>query len=355
MYPLIEINIKDIIENVNIIKKLCEKNNIELSVVTKLLVDDKNIVKAIVDCGINSICEARIQNFIDYKDLEVEKWLIRLPMLCEIPDVIKYSDVSLNSEISTIRELNKEAKKQGKIHKIILMYEIGDIREGCLKDELEVVLQESLKLDNIEVYGLGISLSCFGEIIPTEENMKELADLVKELEEKYSLKFKIVSGGNTCSYRMLESGKLPKSINNLRIGEAIFQGTIISLNDEIEYLHKDNFKLKAQIVEVKKKPSVPRGTKATGKAFLDETIFKDIGIRKKAIINIGKQDVMPASITPTDDKIIVLGGSSDYIILDINDCEKDYKVGDIVEFNLNYSGILSLMSSKFVARKYITD
>lgn len=353
MYPTIKINLKNIIDNIKNIKKLCDAQNIHLSVVTKLLVDNKEVVQAIVDSGVESICESRIQNLISYKDIQIEKWLIREPMLSEISDVVKYTDVSLNSEMATIRELDKEANKQNKVHKIILMYEIGDLREGCLREELGYVIEESIRLKNIEVYGIGINISCYGEIIPTDENMRELDELVKELEKKYNIKFKMVSGGNSSSYKMLKEGKLPRTINNLRLGESVFLGNVPCFDEKIENLNYDNFILEAQIVELKEKPSVPKGTMGYANSFAEQTTFIDRGIRKRALIGIGKQDVKPEDLYPTDDKIIILGGSSDYIILDVSDCEKQYKVGDILEFKMNYAGTLRLMASKYVERKII--
>ena len=353
MYPRIEINLNNIIENVKKVKKICDDRNIYLSVVTKLLSDNREAVQAIIDCGIKSICEARIQNLISYKDMKVEKWLIREPMLSEIPEVVKYSDVSLNSEIVTIRELDKEADRQNKVHKIILMYEIGDLREGCFRKELEYVLEESIQLKNIEIYGIGINLSCYGEIIPTDENMNELDTLIKELENKYNIKFKIVSGGNSSSYKMLKEGKLPSTVNNLRLGESVFLGNVPCFNEKIQDLNHDNFIFKAQIVELKEKPSIPIGTRGVVDSFGEKAKFIDRGIRKRALLSVGKQDVNLKTIKPIDSKVSIIGGSSDYTLVDLSDCEKQYQVGDILEFKMNYAGTLRLMASKYVERKII--
>lgn len=353
MYPKIEIKLQNIIENAKKVKELCNEHEVSLSLVTKLLAGNKEIVEKLVQNGVDCICESRVENLIEYKDIEVEKWLIRIPMLSECGDVVKYADVSLNSEIEVIRKLNEEAGKQGKMHKVILMYELGDLREGCLREELEEVLKESLCLENIEVYGIGVNLSCYGEIVPTDKNMKEFATLVDELEEKYNIKFKVVSGGNSSSYNMLKEGKLPSKINNLRFGEAVFLGNVPCFEEPIEELNRDNFILRAEIIELKEKPSVPWGKRGKTNSFGEEITFKNRGIRKKAIIALGKQDIRIESIYPVDEDIILLDGSSDHIILDVTDSKKEYKVGDIIDFRLNYAGILTTHTSKYVERSII--
>lgn len=258
MYPAVEINLNQIIKNAKSMTEICKKQNKTYCLVTKVVADNKQIVKALVDNGVNCIGESRIENLISYENIKAEKWLIRIPMLCEVYDVVKYSDVSLNSELDVIKALNEAAIKQNKIHKIILMYELGDLREGCSKEELEEILPEILKMSNIKIYGLGTNLSCYGATIPTNENMNELVSIAEELEEKFGFKFELISGGNSSSFKMLKNGELPSRINNLRVGESIFLGNVPCFEEPILEFNRNNFILKTQIIELKEKASVPR-------------------------------------------------------------------------------------------------
>jgi len=114
----------------------------------------------------------------------------------------------------------------------------------------------------------------------------------------------------------------------------------------------DAFVLKAEIVELKKKPSLPIGEVGVD-AFGQKPYYEDRGIMDRAIIAIGKQDTALDSMEPIDSRLEIMGGSSDHIIVDVTKAEGDYKVGDIIEFTLSYGGLLKCMTSKYVEKTYI--
>ena len=353
MYPEIEIRVDNIIHNAKLMKSIFEEKGKRLSLVTKVLVCDKFLVKKLCESGIDAICEAHIANLREYHNIKAEKWLIREPMPSQASDVVRYSDVSLNSEKETLIALDTEAEKQNKIHKVILMYELGDLREGAGKEELKELAKPCIELENLCLYGIGVNLSCYGTVMPDSDNMQELSYVAKELEESLGIKLDVVSGGNSTSFEMLKDGSLPENINNLRMGEAVFFGNMPCVEKPIEGFYRDNFILRAEIVEIKDKPSVPRGNRGLTDALGGKPPeFEDKGIRKRALIGIGKQDVAPEGLTPLDMGIAILGGSSDYTILDITDSKENYRVGGIVEFNTSYGALLRLMSSKYVNRVY---
>ena len=82
-------------------------------------------------------------------------------------------------------------------------------------------------------------------------------------------------------------------------------------------------------------------------------MFKDIGIRKRAIVAIGRQDILLEGIRPKDEGVAVLGASSDHLILDITDSFKNFELGGIVELNMNYGALLAAMTSEYVHKVFI--
>ena len=88
-------------------------------------------------------------------------------------------------------------------------------------------------------------------------------------------------------------------------------------------------------------------------AFCEKPSFKDNGIIKRAILAIGKQDISIKGLIPVDERINILGGSSDHLILDITHASNKYEVGDIVDFRVDYGCLLVAMTSPYIAKYYL--
>ena len=352
-YPRIEINLSKLKHNVKTITDKCKENGIKVAGVTKVFCADKKLVKAYVDGGVSYLADSRLQNFQRLKDFSLPKILLRLPMISEAEEVVKYADASLNSEIETIRALSREAVKIGKKHEIILMVDLGDLREGYFyEDDLYKSAEEIKKLEGVELIGIGTNLTCYGGVIPTPENLGRLVEIKNNLEKNHDIKLKIISGGNSSSIPLLYDGTIPEGINNLRLGESLVLGRETAYGKDIEETFNDVFKLVIEAIEIKDKPSLPVGE--IGKdAFGNVPVFEDKGIRKRMICAIGRQDLLPDDITPYDKEITVIGSSSDHLILDITNSKIKYKVGDKLEFGLKYGGILRGMTSEYVKKVYV--
>ncbi len=352
MYPKIEINIDKLKHNTRTIVNLCKQNGImTLFGVTKVVASDIKCMNVLIDSGITHIAESRIMNLKTISHCKRPKVLLRLPMANEVDDVVQYADISLNSELDTITLLNKAAKKQKKVHQIILMFDLGDLREGIwYEDDYLTIIDKILNLSHIRLIGIGTNLTCYGAIIPTQENLNMLVDIKNQIEKRFNVTLNIISGGNSSSLPLLFNHQLPKEINNLRIGEAIFLGRETAYEEEIKTCYQDVFTLKTQIIELKEKPSMPIGERGVD-AFGQKPNYEDVGLMTRAILAIGKQDVYPGNIWPIDNNIKILGASSDHLILDAT--KGNYKIGDIISFRMNYGGLLQLMTSKYVKKIYV--
>lgn len=353
MCPRLEIDIRKLRENAKVVCKMCHNNNISVAMVTKSYCAIKSVVEEICKEDIDYIADSRIANLKNLRHIRLPKILLRIPMMSELEEVINYSDISFNSEKETIIKLNKIAKSHNKIHKIALMVDLGDLREGYFNvEELLEVIDYIVNLENIEIVGLATNLTCYGAIIPKTDNLQRLVNIAKDIEEDYNLKLDFISGGNSSSLYLLEENRIPKGITNLRPGESIVLGKETAYGEIIKGCHNDAFKLVCEIVEIKDKPSIPIGEIGMD-AFGNKPVYTDKGIRKRAILAIGKQDIDINSITCFDEKVEILGASSDHMILDITGSKNNYSIGDEIEFLLGYGGLMAASTSKYVDKKII--
>ncbi|MGH4125173.1 MAG: ornithine racemase Orr [Clostridium sp.] len=351
-YPCIEVNLSKVTHNTSEIVNMCEKKGIAVFGVTKSYCANTPVTKAMVKGGIKGIADARIMNLKKAKDIQCEKLLLRIPMGSNAGLVVKYADISLNSEIDTIKKISKAAKRMKKTHSIILMIDLGDLREGVLEENVLDIVKEIITIDNIKLIGVGTNLTCYGGVIPDEDNLGKLIKIKEKIQQELGIQLPIVSGGNSSSLPLVMNDTIPSGVNQLRVGEAIVLGTETAYGHKIDNCHSDCFILKGEIIEVKNKPSVPTGTIGMN-AFGKKPDFQDNGIIRRAIIALGRQDIQVDGIFPLDEKIKILGASSDHLILDITGCEKDYRVGDVVDFNMNYACLMQSSTSTYVSKYYL--
>lgn len=358
-YPILQINLNKVYENVKYMVEFCKKENIEVAGVVKGFNALPDVANMFIKGGCKYIADSRINHIKLLIDSGVNSSfiLVRIPMISEIGDIVKYVDISLNSEIDTLNKIEEECIKQNKDHKVILMFDLGDLREGIVDEEelINTALHIEYNLNKVKLEGIGTNLGCYGAVVPTEENLGRLVKVSKKIEKKIGRSLNIISGGATTSLNLLMQNKMPRGINNLRIGEGILLGR--DLEDlwgyDMSNLNKDTFILKAEVIEIKDKPSHPIGEIFVD-AFGKKPVFEDNGIRKRAILGIGKADfVFCDQLIPTLKGINILGGSSDHLILDVHDCEEKIKVGDIIEFEMYYGPMLYLTNSPSVEKVFI--
>ncbi len=179
-----------------------------------------------------------------------------------------------------------------------------------------------------------------------------MIEIRNNLKARTGMELEIISGGNSSSYYLLEDGRLPKEINNLRIGEIFVCGNETAYGTRVAGTYDDVFILEAEIIELKRKPSLPIGESGMD-AFGKRPVYEDKGEMIRGIIAIGKQDADMSGLVPLDDHIEMIGRSSDHMILDLTNSSQDYRVGDIMRFKLKYPGILSVMTSEYVEKSFI--
>ena len=348
--PRLEIDLDKIGHNARTLRTLFGTRGVSVTAVTKGVLGSPAVAEIIVDSGITAIGDSRIESIRRMKEagIEAEFTLIRSPMPSQTRQVVQYADISLNTELPVIRLLARHAAELGKQHRVILMVELGDLREGIMPSELTPALEGTLELEGVELVGIGTNLACYGGVKPTDKNMGELSALADRVRNDYGIPLEVVSGGNSANYQWFVRTPHVGLVNNLRIGESILLGRETLHRERISDLHTDAFTLVAEVIELRAKPSAPVG-EGCQDAFGNIPVFDDRGIIRKAILGIGKQDVDVSGITPRID-VDVLGATSDHLVLDAK--RADVRVGSEVAFDVNYSALLRAMTSPYVSKEY---
>jgi ornithine racemase len=339
-------------DNFNFLKKLFEENKVSWGVVSKLLCGNRLFLKELIDLGVEEIHDSRISNLAKIKEInpDIQTVYIKPVSKRNISKMVRYADVSLNSELTSIQWISEEAVKQNKIHKIIIMVETGDLREGVMGDHLVDFYASIFELPNIEVIGLGTNLNCLNGVMPSTDKLIQLSLYKQIIELKFNKKIPWVSAGTSVTIPLMLHKQLPKGINHFRVGETLYFGVDLFEEKVIEGMHGDVFELYAEIIEMQQKPLLPTGTLAANPqgeiVEIDESLYGLSSYR--AILDIGLLDVEPKYLIPEDGEFEILGASSDMIILNLGQNPKKYKVGDVIKFNLKYMGALGILNSSYV-------
>lgn len=349
--PRLEIYPDRIEANARAVIKLCHEHGAQVACVTKVLSAHPALLQALQAGGADMLADSRIRNLqaVSSVGLELPLMLLRLPAPSRAAEVVAAADVSLNSSLESMTRLSQAAQMLNVQHQVIVMIDVGDLREGVWPERALEVVRGAAKLPQIEVIGLGCNLACYGGVIPTPENMNMLIDVRDRCRKATGLALNILSGGNSSSLPLLAGGGMPKEINHFRIGEAIILGRNVLDRSAWPGTRQDTIRIVAEIIELESKPSIPIGERGQD-AFGGFTEFVDRGIRKRAICSIGRQDIVVDGITPEDPGLIVLGGSSDHLVLDVEEASSPLRVGDEVAFSPNYGALLAATTSPYVQK-----
>jgi predicted amino acid racemase len=296
--------------------------------------------------GVTGLGDSRVENLARLRDggLTTRNTLIRSPMLSQAALVVRNADLSLNTEAAVIDGLADAALSQGTTHAVVVMVELGDLREGVPADDVVDLCRRIVKTDGVVLAGLGTNLACQSGVAPDQHKMDELSRLVEKVESSCDRGMSIVSGGNSANLEWALSTADAGHINDLRLGEAILLGTEPLHRRVLDGLRTDAFTLFAEVIELQTKPALPWGITAQA-AFGTPAVRRDGELVRQAIVALGRQDTDPDGLAPAPG-ISVLGMSSDHLVLDVGD--HDVSVGDELAFGLGYGALLRAATSPFV-------
>ena len=335
------VNLPKLTDNLTKTKKLCEKNNLRLLVVTKSCGGDLVVLRHLAESGACSVAGTHPQHFDNINGVE-KTLLIVLPAY---PDMLSRCDYAYVTELKTLEQISKssESKRVG----IVIPLEFGDLREGVSAWEIIPFMEKALKLTNLRIEGFGANFGCLKELPPKPGVLEMFAQCVDEIRIRTGYQPKIVTLGGSALWEYLITGRIPKKINQMRIGEAIFLGTNPGLCHPIPGLHQDGFVLEGRIIEIKHKRLKDGGLTLP---WDDES---DTHLRKRAVLDFGYTACRVQGLTPLDNGIKVMGACQDLTVIDVTDSESELSVGDPVKFVLDYKSLAIAMICPYLEKTYV--
>ncbi|MCU1457962.1 MAG: hypothetical protein JWL73_2054 [Actinomycetia bacterium] len=348
--PRLEIRLDRIRHNARTLVRRLGSRGISVTGVTKATLGSPEIARAMLAAGVVGLGESRVENIeaMRRSGIDSPMTLLRSPMMSQVDRVVASADVSLNSEPEVLAALSASAVEQDRTHGVVLMVELGDLREGILPADLEYVARAVLALPGLVLRGIGTNLACQSGVSPDPRNMAELSCLARTMETALGVHFDLVSGGNSANLDWVFASDDVGRVDNLRLGESILLGCEPLRRRPIDDLHTDAITLVAEVIESKAKPSQSWG-EINQTAFGLQAAATDRGTTNRVILALGRQDVDPAGLV-VPPGIEILGASSDHIVLDAG--QTHVAVGSEMSFQLDYSGLLRAMTSPFVARRF---
>ena len=348
--PWLEIDLTKLRHNAAAMRARCAEHGVEPVFVTKGFCARPTVIAAVRQGGIRRFADSRLHNIRRAKAAmpDLEYLLIRVPMLSEAEEVPMWCDASLQSDPDVIRAVSDAATALGRVHKIILMVDVGDLREGVFgQEQLLEVAAVIRDCPGVELVGLGTNVGCYGSILPSVENTEILVRYRALLNERFGFHIHTISGGATCTTLLMEQGRLPEEVDSLRIGEAVLYGEDTTHNRFLEGFYRDAFRLGAEVVECRRKPSMPVGERGRD-GFGNVAEYEDRGIRLRAICAVGKQDVYYGALTPLDPGAEIIGASSDLMLVDVEDMPQPPRAGQVLTFRCGYAAALAATTSEYV-------
>lgn len=349
--PRLEINCRKLKHNAQRLIERLSQLGIAVTPVMKVTRGDPYLAKLFIEAGATMLADSRIENIERMRraDIHVPILLTRTPMLSQVERVVEHCDISLNTENKVIHALSLAASKTGRTHGVIIMVELGDLREGVMPNLLESVVEFTLSQPNIQLEGIGVNLTCRHGISPDIEKMSYLSELANVMETVFAVSLPIISGGNSANLLWATKEHTVGRINHLRLGESIYLGRETLMQTRVMDLHEDVFSLYAEVIETNRKPSLPWGEMHKN-AFGEHKECHDRGEVNQAILAIGRQDIHPQGLTPPEG-IQLQDACSDHLIVETSD--NSLCVGEEVAFSLDYAALLSAMTSPYITKVYV--
>jgi len=333
--PRIEVDLAKIRYNMRTVVDQLNARGISVTGVTKAVCGHPVIAQAMLDGGATGLAEARLRNVqrLRKAGITCPITLIRTPMLSQVDDIVQVCDASYNTQLVVVAGLAAAAVRRGRVHGIILMVEMGDLRDGIMPKDLGTMAQQVVELPGVALKGIGANFACLSGVAPDAAKMAAFSLLADKTEGVCGPFLHTVSGGNSANLPWALDRHPVGRINDLRLGEAILLGVDPDSGDQIDGMHTDAFTLIAEVIETDTKPALPTS---------QLRVVAQGGQNTRLIFAIGHQDTdisglfMPPGHT-------FIGATSDHLVLATTN--PLLTAGCEMRFQMTYSALMRAMAA----------
>ena len=138
------------------------------------------------------------------------------------------------------------------------MVELGDLREGMSPAELLEASDAPSTCQGLRLRGAGRQPALCQRGCRRPRRCASF-DLAQAVESRHGIRLSHISGGNSSCLPLLAEGAAPVQINGLRIGYSVLLGRNGTDGSPLADLHQDAFTIEGELIEKKRKPSLPTG------------------------------------------------------------------------------------------------
>ncbi|WP_084631066.1 alanine/ornithine racemase family PLP-dependent enzyme [Demequina aestuarii] len=351
--PRIEVDLAAIEHNARTLVARLAPTGITVTGVTKATLGSPQVARAMLRGGVTRLADSRIENLerLRRSGITAPLTLLRSPAPAQAPRAILAADVSLVSDIDVVRSLAEAARAVGGGHGVVLMVELGDLREGLMPGELLTTARQVAAVDGVKLVGVGANLACLSGVIPGAEQMRDLSALASLVSTRLGLPDLRVSGGNSANLPWALGRGPVGAVNDLRLGEAMLLGLDPLTALPIDGLRTDAFTVVGAVIESREKPTAPWGelapiaARAAHAGQSAPAVRAGRARRIQTIVALGRQDSDPDGLTAPAGAS-VLGATSDHLVLETSTV---IAAGTEMRFGVDYGALLRAMASPFVA------
>ncbi|HPZ31565.1 MAG TPA: alanine racemase [Limnochordia bacterium] len=334
MWPKLVLNLAKLKHNTEVIAGMVGQAGGTVFGVTKVVGGDPRCARAMLAGGASGIADSRLENIRRLRGAGIDApiLLLRSPALSEVGEVVRLADFSLVSDRTVLKALDREAALAGVVHRIIIMTDLGEGREGVAPQDLPDLAAFARGLINLKLVGIGTNFACLNKAWPSVAKLKALVGLYQKVDDG-SMAY--LSGSNSSSLHLLLNGQWRPpllAINHWRVGESIFLGWDLVTKSPLPGCYQDVCRLELEVIEVRRE--VVRMRPAA-----------------RILLAGGTEEIGCGRVSPVDPAIKITGVSSDHLVAFIEG-EHTIEVGSSLAFSLDYQALLAAANSTYVKVEY---